>query len=395
MTTAPVSSQPVPVSPSPRRGVTETAHARAHFTPASKELLPEAVLGARIGRGTLAGALNDQVRFRIDRTGTADQWKLLPDSPAALAVVQSEAGPALLRQLEMGMRTTQGFEDRSVLKGFMLPKDNEGVLAGRIFGAHELDPDFRRTIADTVATEPERLGSVLRAYGEGLRSSIASAGAWNSGGWITYMPDMARAVLTGANAYDPSNERADDASITSYLARIHPHEVQHSITPRTASVLDEARWIEEGTADVLSNKPAFRTANQRAAGLTVRQYERALEAPAAVDLGWKAYERPVLPKAEGEAVKKMQSRRYGGGEKTLSGLLGLAGVDFRTTVGKQRAADLLQRQTMSRTPGVLAKAIIAEHGLEPKVYDRLRERIKVAVDLPDGVRGIAREFGIS
>ena len=50
---------------------------------------------------------------------------------------------------------------------------------------------------------------------------------------------------------------------------------------------------------------------------------------------------------------------------------------------------------MRFTPGLLAKAIISEHDLDPKVYDRLCERIKGVVEIENGVAKLAREFGIT
>ncbi|MCW2925819.1 MAG: hypothetical protein JWM98_3223, partial [Thermoleophilia bacterium] len=113
------------------------------------------------------------------------------------------------------------------------------------------------------------------------------------------------------------------------------------------------------------------------------------------DTGWTPWKRPTLSKAEQEKYEEETSRNYGDSQVVLRDLVHLAGGDFRSNAGKATAFELLQRKSMRYTAGVLAKAIIAKHDLDPKVYDRLRERIKGAVDIEGGVDALAKEFGIA
>ncbi|MCW2926931.1 MAG: hypothetical protein JWM86_899 [Thermoleophilia bacterium] len=389
----------VPATPS---GTTETQLAARHFTPRSRALLPDSLLDAHVGRSTLAGSLNDQVRFRVNRTGQVADWTISPDSPTAAALTQSRAGRGLLRQLETAMRSTGTLEEVSNLKGFILAEDNESVLAGRVLSWLDdpTDPDGKQLKRLGELNRTTVAGRVMRKWGEGLTTNIARAGAWNAEGWITFMPDTSRAMLVNAGAYDP-NRHTEKAllrakSWTDYLSGNGPHEVQHSVSdPSPTAYSGAARWMEEGTANVFTRTPTFQKANAKAANLRPEVYAGHLAHDATFDTGWKPYKRPTLSKDAQKDYDKETSRNYGDSQVVLRDLVRLAGGDFRSNAGKALAFELLQRKSMRFTPGVLADAIIAKHDLNPSVRERLRDRIKHAVDLKGGASAIAREFGIA
>jgi hypothetical protein len=367
----------------------------------SRHLLPDALLDAKIGRSTLAGSLNDQVRFRVHRTGTVADWTLEPDSPTAAALVASHAGAGLLRQLTTAMRGTGALGAVSDLKGFILAEDDESVLAGRVLSWLDdpADPDGAKMRRLGELNRTKVAGRVMRSWGEGLTDDIARAGAWNSEGWITFMPDTARAMLVNAGAYAPDARtelglrRAK--SWSDYLAGNAPHEVQHSVSgPSPTAYTGLAKWMEEGTANVFSRTPTFLGANAKASNLDPHHYAGMLAHAPAFDTGWARWKRPELPKDKQSDYDKEVTRNYGRSQQVLRVLVHLAGGDFRSRAGKALAFELLQHKSMRFTPGVLADAIIERHGLDPKVRERLRERIKGAVDIDGGVAAMAREFGI-
>lgn len=398
----PASVAPVVTSvpPTPSR-MTETELAAQHLSPRSRRLLPDSLLDAKVGRSTLAGSLNDQVRFRVNRTGQVADWQLVPDSPTAAALMQSKAGPELIKQLETAMKSTRTLEEVSKLKGFILAEDDESVLAGRVLSWLDdpADPDGRQLARLGELNRTKVAGRIMRKWGEGLDQSIAKAGAWHSEGWITMMPDTSRAMLINAGAYDPhgSHEKGllKAKTWTDYLSMVGPHEVQHSISdPSPQAYRGTARWTEEGTANVFSDTPTFLRANRLGANLRPEVYASRLAHKPSFETGWDTYKRPQLPPQKQKDYDKETSRNYGDSQVVLRDLVRLAGADFRSNAGKDLAFELLQRKSMRFTPGVLAKAIIEHNDLDPKVYDRLRERIKEAVDIEGGVATIAKEFGI-
>lgn len=396
----PAAAQPTSAPPAPAK-VTQTELAASHLTPESRRVLPDALLDAKVGRSTLAGSLNDQVRFRVRRQGDVSDWKIVPDSPTASALVQSKAGPALLRQLETAVRSTGTLEEVSNLKGFILAEDTESVLAGRVLSwlDEPSDPDGRQLKRLGELNRTTVAGRVMRKWGEGLSDQVARAGAWNAEGWITFMPDTSRAMLVNSGAYDPHRQREkpllEAKSWTTYLAGNGPHEVQHSVSdPSPTAYVGTARWMEEGTANVFTRTPTFHSKNAKASGLNAARYAAMLSHEPSFDPGWKPFKRPEMSKEKQKDYDKETSRNYGDSQVVLRDLARLAGADFRSNAGKALAFELLQRKSMRFTAGVLAKAIIEQHELDPKAYDRLRERIKVAVDIKGGAATIAKEFGI-
>jgi hypothetical protein len=383
-------------------GMTETQLAANHLTPESRRHLPDSLLEAKVGRSTLAGSLNDQVRFRVLRHGDVKDWSIVPDSPTAAALVQSKAGTGLLRQLETAMRSTAPLEQVSDLKGFILAEDTESVLAGRVLSWLDdpSDPDGKAMKRLGELNRTKVAGRVMRKWGDGLDQQLATAGAWNAEGWITFMPDTARAMLVNAGAYDPHRQREKTLlqakSWANYLAGNAPHEVQHSVSgPSPTAYTGDARWMEEGTANVFSRTPTYLARNAKASNLNPAHYAAMLAHEPSFDTGWTPWKRPELDKDKQSDHDKEVSRNYGRSQEVLRDLVRLAGGDFRSNAGKARAFELLQRRSMRFTPGVLAKAIIEQHDLDPKVYERLRGRIKVAVDIEGGVNALAKEFGIS
>jgi hypothetical protein len=392
------------VAPTPASGQTETQLAAQHLTPRSRRVLPDALLDARIGRSTLAGSLNDQLRFRVEHTGGTDPrgWQIVPDSPNAAALAQSKAGPELLRQLRVAVDATGSLGDRSNLKGFILAEDVESVIAGRALSWLDdpADPDGRQVARLGELGRTRTAGRIMRRWGDGIEQNVARAGAWNAEGWITFMPDTSRAMLVNAGAYDP-NRHTEKSLLRAgtwpdYLAGNAPHEVQHSVSdPSPTAYQGDARWMEEGTANVFSRTPVFHARNARRANLRPEVYASRLAHEPSYDPGWAPFKRPALSKEQQQEYDKETSRNYGSSQVVLRDLARLAGADFRSRAGQERAFQLLQGRSMRYTAGVLAKAIIERHGLDPKAYERLRTRIANAVDVKGGVAAIAREFGIA
>jgi hypothetical protein len=402
LNTSVLRSMPTVSAPVPARGQTETSLAAEHLTPKSRKLLPDALLNAKVGRSTLAGSLNDQVRFRVNRTGSdVANWSIVPDSPSAAALMQTKAGPELLRQLRTATDSTKHLTDVSNLKGFILAEDNESVLAGRVLSWLDdpTDPDGKQLARLGELNRTKVAGRIMRKWGEGIETSLATAGAWNSRGWITFVPDTARAMMINAGAYDPHGGYEPGLlrakSWTTYLSGNASHEVQHSVSgPSPTAYKGDARWMEEGTANVFSRTPTFHSKQAKAANLRPEVYASRLAHEPSFDPGWKHWKRPTLPPADQKKNDEAASRNYGDSQVVLRDLVHLAGGDFRSNEGKLVARELLQRKSMRFTAGVLANAIIERHQLDPSVYERLRTRIGSAVDVKGGVDAIAREFGI-
>jgi hypothetical protein len=392
--TTPIGANARPVVPS---AVSEREHAVRAMTSESRALLPDALLAARTGRGTLAGELNDQIRFRVRQQGASvADWKLVPDSPLAHAILQTRAGERLTRQLRTAMSTIGVQHEHSNLKGFILPDDLEGVIAARAVAMLEdpAEPQGLQLARIGAAGDTEAASSMLQAWREPMRQRAERAGAWNGEGWITFLPHTARAMLVAAGAYAPHKGREgylrDVSTRVGYLQGNAAHEVQHSVTDRTPAA--SFTWMEEGIANVFSRTPHIQERLGKEAGITAKAYRARLHEQPSFQTGWGPYARTGA--ATRTERSQQRERMYERSQVILRDLCGMAGADVTTPEGEAKAFDILQGRTLYYVPGRLADAIIAEHGLDPALRDALRDRIKRAVDLPNGAADIAAEFGI-
>ena len=395
---APTAPVTVPQAP---RGVTETERAAAAMTPKTRELLPDTLLDAGVGKSTLAGALNDQIRFRVDRAPDLADWKFVPDSPAAHAVLQSQAGASLQQQFSTAVRSMRDMDATSNLKGFILPKDTEGVIAGYVLSTIDSkgDEDGERLKQFGVSGDTKAAAAMMRDIGDGLDASIKRAGAWNADGWITFLPDYARGMLIPGGGYKPhaSEPRLNNADgMATYLAGNTTHEVQHSVSqPTPTAYRGAAKWMEEGTANVFARTKVFHQENSARSGMTPDAYNAGLKQQPSFDPGWGPWKRPEQKVDPNPPKGDDAARNYGKSQLVLRDLVRLAGADFRSTAGQNKAFDLLQSKSMRYTPGLLAKGIIEHQGLDPQVYDRLRTQISTAVDLPGGAKDLVDMFGLT
>jgi hypothetical protein len=385
------------ISPA-ERSVTERDRAVAAMTPQTRAMLPDALLDARVGRGTLAGELNDQIRFRVEQRGASvDQWQLLPDSPLAAAIVQTDAGAHLLGQLRTSMSTIGVHHDRSNLKGFILPDDLEGVIAARAVAFLEdpAEPQGHALARFGAARDARGASELLQSWREPMRQRAERAGAWNGEGWITFLPHTSRAMLVAAGAYAPHRSYEpyllDAQARVEFLSGNGAHEVQHSVTDRTPAA--SYTWMEEGIANVFSRTPRVQERLASEAGLSVESYRANLRREPGFQTGWAPYAR------SGSATRaergQQRERMYDRSQDVLRDLARMAGADTSTDAGLARAYELMQSRTLYFVPGMLADAIIAHNGLDSGVRDRLRDQIKRAIDLPNGAKDIATEFGIA
>lgn len=376
---------------------TQTEIAKAYMTPETAKVLSDDVLSARIGNGTVAGGLNDALRFRVRGTGASRQ--IVPDNLLAMRIMDTVAGARLVQQLEVASRTAD-WSKKSNLTGFVLPKDTQAVAAAYLLGLAEPGGPPLRQAPEGLPTEP---AAIRKTMGEVYASSehgSRSAGAWNLRGWITFMPDTTRMMLTQAGAYQPSKDTPSDLrlrrakSSSDYLAGVTTHEVQHSITSRKGRY-EDVRWMEEGIANIFSKTPTFAAQLERDTGINRHSYAAQIGSKAVFDLGWGPWQRKALPPAERAEKDKEQQQRYADSQPILRGLLRMAGAGLNSNAGKDKARQLLQGTELNRVPGNLARAIIERNGIDFDAnYEPLRIAIRDAVKDPASLQKIAKRFGV-
>lgn len=378
------------------RANNQTDIARAFMTPETKDVLPPRVLDARIGDGTVAGGLNDSLRFRV--RGSGDERTIVPDSKLAVDLMKTRAGGKLVQQLEVAASSAD-WTDKSNLKGFVLPRDTQAVAAAEILSY--LDPGGPPPAMAAIPIPPTQAGLKALMHDTYAESSwdSRSAGAWNQLGWITFMPDTARAMLTSVGAYHPdrlhrSEKALREASFAPYIAGTATHEVQHSITPRKGRY-EDVRWMEEGIANIFSKTATFLRDEMQRMGVSAQSYAGHLAHPPEVDLGWGPWKRKELPAKEEKEVHRVQKMRYRDSQPILRGLLRMAGAPLNSNVGKDTARELLQGSELNRVAGNLAAAMIERNGADRSIYEPLRQRIIHSIEDPHSLTKIARDFGLA
>lgn len=353
--------------------VTETARARQHMTPESRALFRDSTLSARLGRGTVAGGLNSQIRFRFDHHGAPSDWSLVPDNERSAQLLASPAGT----RLQQGMRHMLASFDAAhghgllALQGVMMAEDEQSWAAG-----YQL---MQRDAARRLPTPMSRPMSPAEAMGQAeIGANVAAAQSiW---GWVQIAPDVARNMLTSVGAYTPSKIEtgARSGRMASTIGETLAHEFEHRVSEagdRTAADLeryDSVSWLEEGTA-MLRTDPARSNASW---GVSPQSHAAHVAARDNVSVGWE----PWVPDARylaqfGDTVQS----DYIDSVDTLRGLLRLAGVDRRTTVGQDAAFDLLQGPPVVEVPDGLARAILREHDLRVTAH-RVADLSALVVD---------------
>jgi hypothetical protein len=341
----------------------------------------------------VASGLNNSIRFRV--RGSGPEREIVPDNQLAYALMGTTAGPKLLRQLEVAARSTDWAADKTRLKGYILPRDSQAVAAAEVLS--ELEPGGMPLAQPRISIPRSNadLSKGLAQIYAGSLDESTHAGAWNARGWITFMPDEARALLVSVGAYapGPGEEGYRAAHLAVPMAAAPTHESQHSITPR-ADRYENERWMEEGIANVFSETPVLARQIRHDSGMSEQSWAGHLAHKPVIDLGWGPWTRPEIPQAEQAEQDHTTQQRYVDSVPILRGLLRMAGAPMNTRAGIDKARELLQGSNLDRVPGNLARSIVERNGLPESAYEPLRQRIIHAIEDPHSLQKIARDFHV-
>ena len=176
---------------------TQTEIAKAYMTPETAKVLTDRVLDARIGNGTVAGGLNDALRFRVRGTGASRQ--IVPDNQLAMQLMDTVAGARLVQQLEVASRSAD-WSKKSNLTGFVLPRDTQAVAAAYLLGMTEPGGPPLKQDGEHLPTRPDALRKSMHEIYESSELSSRSAGATlvaTTPGWMSNAPRL----YTGAGVH--------------------------------------------------------------------------------------------------------------------------------------------------------------------------------------------------
>ncbi|MCW2956489.1 MAG: hypothetical protein JWO69_1358 [Thermoleophilia bacterium] len=346
-------------------------------TSSIQTLLPHAVRTTRVGLGTVQSEANRAIRVRIEGTGPASTRRLEPDTTAAAELFNSPAWPAFERGVRAVLATADAHDGDDNLRSFTLLPDEHASKAIVVLN----DAAHRADRGEAFAPGVDHAGAraLVREMTKFDSGNLSVTGARNLGGHIVKMPHSSRDFLATLGLYRPQWEdesqalpddvRAAQAGRHSWHTGVH--EVQHSISPRTkGDSVESTRVIEESIAEVLAPSLVSRAMRAGGADATGVMVPREEDEPAGA-VNWKPWNRDhlfedVTASNAGSAAETAATttRRYVDGPDLVRELTRMAGIDRRTTAGRQQAVDLLQGREASHVPRRIADAIVARHGGE-------------------------------
>lgn len=391
------------------------------MSPESNALVSDDALRYRIGKESLATALDGAVRFRVRGDGPMASREFVPDSSTTAALLQTRQGGALVQQLRVATKSIAGLEDRSNLKGFVLPKDVDSVMASSTLGGAESHDTYSQLLLRAMGRSAAVDGKVLRDRaqsdsagivgmgGEALRAQVQSdradingryrrgVAAWNQDGWIIFRPDVARAMLTSVGAFTPpKGSSMRKATVAADIVNHVPtHEVQHSASPVSGQFYSTpGKWMEEAVAEVLSDTPGVLRRTSMQTGVTPESYAGHLAHDSKVDIGWGHWAPQPRSAAEQAENARNVGRNYLRSQDTMRDLLHLGGFRWRSNEELAATKHFLQEAPAQHLASSLADVISKQHDIAPSRRAELAQRIATVVDSEYGLAELRADFGI-
>jgi hypothetical protein len=383
---------PRPTAATPARDVV-----RPRLSPDVRDLVPDVALDARIGRGTVASEFDRALSVRIEGDGPASQRRIVPQTTTAERVLASPAGPAFERLVRRTMAVGDAAQGRENLRSLTLVPDHNALKAVEALGmvtytARNSGEPVRFSESGTPAAERAGAASFARDVAAQAHEN-ASTLAWNANGEMTVMPDVSRRLLATLGAYKlrPGDRLLEQPpAVREAILRDDwdtlLHEAHHSVTPAWDRESAATGIWEEAIPTVLAMRDRSLAARQAGADIAGIAADPASGRDDAA-LPWTGWNRSIYPKPSKEQQQETTAT-YVDGPAVLRDLLNLAGVDRRTTAGRERSIDLLQGAAAQYVPRRVADAIIAERGVDPSLRGRQVSRVRASLSHPDGVRHV-------
>jgi hypothetical protein len=371
---------------------------RANLQPGVGALLPDEFLNARIGTGTVASEFNRTLSVRLEGDGPPSQRRIVAQTPTAAAALASPAGPAIERLVRRTMSVGDAAQGKENLRSITLVPDEHAMKAYEalnIVERHVRATGGAAQFSDsgTPAAERAAIKEFVGGIAQASPQDNANTLAWNGDGDIAVMPDVSRRLLATIDAYrlQPGDAvlaqpaEARDAILRDDWDTLI-HEASHSVTPARRDSSEATDVWEEAIPSVIAKRD--RTQASRDAGADIA---RVAEKPSTgrddAQLGWKAWNRSRLPQPTSEQVETGRTV-YGDGPETLRDLLNLAGIDRRTSAGRQATIDLLQGRAAEHVPRDVTDALIAHLKIDPSLREGLVRTVRESILRPEGVKHV-------
>lgn len=396
-----VSPTPVPTAASATAAPAATPArdvVRPRMSPDVRDLVPDVLLDARIGRGTVASEWDRTLSVRIEGDGPASQRRIVPQTTTAERVLASPAGPSFERLVRRTMSVGDAAQGRENLRSITLVPDHHALKAVEALAMasdHVRETRDVMKFSESGTPKAERAGAAEFAREVAKRSSAENTStlAWNGDGEMVVMPDVSRRLLATLGAYrlrEGDRLLEQPPAIRDAILRDDwdtlLHEAHHSVTPSWDRESEATGMWEEAIPTVLARRDRSSVARQAGADIAGTVANPAAGRDDAA-LPWKGWNRSVYPAPSKEEQDDTEAT-YTDGPAVLRDLLNLAGIDRRTSEGRQASIDLLQGAAAQYVPRRVADAIIAERHLGSELRERLVTRVRASLMHPEGVRHV-------
>lgn len=274
------------------------------------------------GGGTVGRHLNSQVRMAVDGAGDIPGREVTLETPAAVTLFagpRRERAEGVLRGIQVALEERGG-----LIKGLAFTDSRAGAQSAAVASIARLhladenyDPAVRRMLQSVITDVTRELSEEAHAWYDPRFQDIVLG------------PEISRGLYTWIRT--PAKAAPAENIFTAYVLL---HELEHAVTPEEGG----AKWVEEGTADVLARWPGASAGMARQLGMP-------------------------YPRRYDTAEYRTDRGGYPEYVDTMRVLLGAAGIDWRDPKQLDEATELLQGRPARLVPRELAARIARRNRL--------------------------------
>jgi len=316
-----------------------------------------------LGDSTLYDARQNQFNFSFSKAPGSDQYMINPETPMATKLAQSDFAPVLAQYLTGVENLQKAMPGSKALEGIQIARDDSGWIANRVETFLRNHPEALDTASPDQAGEIAK--NLIQQAGKELE---ARPGMMLSGATMEVAPDIAAVLEKHWIGESPlSTEEATALGVKTM------RELQHAVTPTPPDAQTPLQWIENASAELLATWPG--------------SVSKTVEA-----LGVKA-DAAAVDKLAGEWRKEITtSAPHAEGARSVSALLGVAGISPDDAAARDAAFQALQANPLEGVPLGIAQAIVGNAKLPEEASGYLAGRIAETGGTDGNIKGLLAEI---
>lgn len=327
-----------------------------------KPLIDASVMSTPLGKSTVGDVAATQLGFAYARAEDGTP-QIAPLTKPAHELAASAAKDAVAATLT-GISTLVAGRSGAKLGQVKLALDEAGYVANRTLTTMGNHPEWLDT------ADIEQASRVTSGIVEQVAKDSQHALAGYAGGTLDLGAPVTGALSKSWQGKQPVT--IDEAAVVGYHVG---REIEKSVTSTAPDSTSPLHWIDDATAEVLALWPG--SVSRTAGALGIKGDGAKVEEIAGK---WRAQSVTDSPNADAN--------------KSLHGLLVLAGVDATNPEHLPRARKLLQQADLEQVPATIAAGIVEFNRLDPARVEWVAARIHDVGARPGNVGGLAAEIDL-